>query len=88
MLLGDTFPNFQADSTHGQIDFYSWLGNSWGMLFSHPSDYTPVCTTELSTAAIYNPKFVERNVKLIALSVDSVKDHELWIEVRVIKFSY
>jgi len=78
--LGDTFPNFKAKTTVGDIDFYDWLGDSWGILFSHPADYTPVCTTELGRAANYYPKFVERNVKLIALSVDSVEAHNGWIE--------
>jgi len=80
LRLGDTFPNFKARTTIGEIDLYEWLGDSWGVLFSHPADYTPVCTTELGRAANYMPKFIERGVKIIALSVDSLEDHHGWLE--------
>jgi len=78
--LGDTFPNFKAQTTIGEIDFHEWLGDSWGILFSHPADYTPVCTTELGRAANYMPKFIERGVKIIALSVDNLDSHHGWLE--------
>jgi 1-Cys peroxiredoxin 6 len=78
--LGDTFPNFKAQTTIGDIDFYDWLGDSWGVLFSHPADFTPVCTTELGRAANYMPKFIERGVKIIALSVDNIESHMAWVE--------
>jgi len=80
MRLGDAFPNFKADTTIGKIDFYEWLGDSWGILFSHPADYTPVCTTEIGRAANYYPKFVERGVKMIGLSCDNVESHKGWLE--------
>jgi alkyl hydroperoxide reductase subunit AhpC len=76
--LGDTAPNFTAETTVGKIDFHEWLGDSWGILFSHPKDYTPVCTTELGTVARMKPEFDKRNVKVIGLSVDPLKDHEGW----------
>lgn len=78
--LGDTAPNFQADSTLGNIDFYEYLGDSWGILFSHPADYTPVCTTELGFTTKLKPEFDKRNTKVIALSVDGVEDHQNWIK--------
>ncbi len=78
--LGDIAPNFQADTTLGLIDFYEYLGNDWGVLFSHPADYTPVCTTELGTAAKYKPQFDQRNTKVIALSVDGLDSHFGWID--------
>lgn len=78
--LGDVAPNFRAKTTIGEIDFYDYLGNSWGILFSHPADYTPVCTTELGTTAKYMDKFKERNVKVLALSVDDLESHYKWIE--------
>lgn len=78
--LGDVAPNFRAKTTIGEIDFYDYLGNSWGILFSHPADYTPVCTTELGITAKYMDKFKERNVKVLALSVDDLESHYKWIE--------
>jgi len=78
--LGDTAPNFQADSSAGNIDFYEYLGNSWGILFSHPADYTPVCTTELGYTSKLKSEFDKRNTKVIALSVDGVEDHKNWIK--------
>lgn len=80
LRLGDVFPNFKALTTIGEIDFHEWLGDSWAILFSHPADYTPVCTTELGRAANYMPKFVERGVKLIALSCDNVESHKGWLD--------
>ncbi|XP_007893799.2 peroxiredoxin-6-like [Callorhinchus milii] len=78
ILLGDKFPDFEADTTEGRIHFYDWLGSSWGIIFSHPADYTPVCTTELGRAAKMSKEFEKRNVKMIALSVNSVEDHINW----------
>ena len=77
--LGDTAPDFEQDSSQGTIRFHEWLGNSWGMLFSHPADFTPVCTTELGLTAKNKSRFDARNVKVIALSVDSVESHHRWI---------
>lgn len=77
--LGDIAPDFTALSTEGKINFHRWLGNSWGVLFSHPADYTPVCTTELGTVAKIKSEFDKRNVKVIALSVDGVESHHNWI---------
>ncbi len=77
--LGDTAPNFTSDSTEGTIDFHDWAGDSWVILFSHPADFTPVCTTELGTVAKYAPKFAERNTKTIAVSVDPIEDHRAWV---------
>ncbi len=78
--LGDTAPDFVAESSEGTIKFYEWLNNSWGILFSHPADFTPVCTTELGSVAKFKPEFDKRNVKVIALSVDPVASHALWIK--------
>jgi len=78
--LGDIFPDFTVDSTEGTIKFHEWLGDSWGILFSHPADYTPVCTTELGMAAKMAKEFQKRGVKMIALSIDSVESHEGWIK--------
>ncbi len=78
--LGDKAPNFTAMSTEGEISFYDWLGESWGVLFSHPADYTPVCTTELGTVAKIKSEFDKRNVKVVALSVDGIDSHNGWIK--------
>ncbi|WP_304064297.1 peroxiredoxin [Pedobacter glucosidilyticus] len=79
LRLGDVAPNFKAKTSEGEIDFYEYLGDSWGVLFSHPADYTPVCTTELGRTAALNDEFAKRNVKVMALSVDSVESHKGWI---------
>lgn len=78
--LGDLAPNFKAQTTEGEIDFYEYLGDGWGILFSHPADYTPVCTTELGTTAKYKSEFDKRNVKVMALSVDGLESHFGWIK--------
>lgn len=80
LRLGDIAPNFTQDSSLGQINFYDFLGDSWGILFSHPADYTPVCTTELGFTAKLKDEFSKRDVKAIALSVDSVESHHGWIQ--------
>ena len=79
LRLGDTAPNFVQDSSEGSINFYDFLGDSWGILFSHPADYTPVCTTELGYTAKLKDEFAKRGVKAIALSVDDVESHKGWI---------
>ena len=79
LRLGDTAPNFKATTTAGEIDFYDYLGDSWGVLFSHPADFTPVCTTELGKTALLNGEFAKRNVKVLALSVDPLDKHKSWI---------
>ncbi|NML19312.1 peroxiredoxin [Pseudoflavitalea sp. G-6-1-2] len=79
LRLGDIAPNFRAKTTAGEIDFYEFLGNGWGILFSHPADYTPVCTTELGKTALLQDEFAKRNVKVLAVSVDSLEHHNGWI---------
>lgn len=79
LRLGDVAPNFKATTSIGEIDFYEYLGNGWGVLFSHPADYTPVCTTELGKTALLKYEFEKRNVKVLALSVDPVDKHRGWI---------
>jgi thioredoxin-dependent peroxiredoxin len=78
LRLGDVAPNFKAQTTEGEIDFYEYLGNSWGILFSHPADYTPVCTTELGRTALLKEEFAKRNVKVLAVSVDPLDKHLGW----------
>lgn len=80
LRLGDEAPNFTAETTEGTINFHEWLGNSWGILFSHPKDYTPVCTTELGMMARISEEFKKRNVKVIAVSVDPLDAHKGWIK--------
>lgn len=80
LRLGDAAPNFKAQTTAGEIDFYEYLGNGWGILFSHPADYTPVCTTELGKTALLNEEFAKRNVKVLAVSVDPLDKHEGWVK--------
>jgi alkyl hydroperoxide reductase subunit AhpC len=78
--IGDTAPNFRANSTQGSIDFHEWLEDSWGILFSHPENYTPVCSTELGMVANLKDEFERRNVKTLGLSVDSLESHEIWVK--------
>jgi alkyl hydroperoxide reductase subunit AhpC len=80
LRLGDIAPDFTTETSEGKISFHEWLGNSWGVLFSHPKDYTPVCTTELGMVAKLKSRFDERNVKVIAVSVDPVDSHKGWIK--------
>lgn len=79
LRLGDIAPDFEQDSTHGRIRFHEYLGDSWGVLFSHPADYTPVCTTELGYTALVSGEFAKRNVKVLAVSVDDLESHHGWI---------
>jgi alkyl hydroperoxide reductase subunit AhpC len=78
LRINDTAPNFTAQTTHGKIDFHQWIGDSWAILFSHPKDFTPVCTTELGYMAKIEPEFTKRNAKLIGLSIDPVENHSKW----------
>jgi alkyl hydroperoxide reductase subunit AhpC len=78
LRIGDEAPNFTAQTTQGPIDFHQWIGNQWAVLFSHPKDFTPVCTTELGYMARIKPEFDKRNTRIIGLSVDSVEDHKRW----------
>src|ERR1700730_1698082 len=80
LVLNQTAPDFEADTTRGRINFHDWIGESWAVLFSHPKDFTPVCTTELGYMAKLQPEFERRGVKVIGLSVDAIKDHEAWAD--------
>jgi len=80
LRLGDLAPDFSAETTEGTINFHEWIGDKWAVLFSHPADYTPVCTTELGTASKYKPQFDKRGVKVVALSVDPIASHHGWVK--------
>jgi len=92
LLLGDTVPDFEQDSTEGKISFHEWIGDNWAVLFSHPKDFTPVCTTELGRVAKLKGEFQKRGVKVLATSVDSVEDHHRWLgdieETQGVKVNY
>mgnify|MGYP002629032111 FL=1 len=80
LRINDQAPNFQVDTTQGKIDFHEWIGDGWAVLFSHPKDFTPVCTTELGYMAKIQPEFEKRNTKIIGLSIDPLDDHEKWLQ--------
>ena len=80
LRINDQAPNFQVETTHGKIDFHEWIGDKWAVLFSHPKDFTPVCTTELGYMASIQPEFDKRNTKIIGLSIDPLSDHEKWLK--------
>ncbi|MFT7562246.1 MAG: alkyl hydroperoxide reductase subunit AhpC [Flavobacteriales bacterium] len=80
LRINDQAPNFQVETTQGKIDFHEWIGDGWAVLFSHPKDFTPVCTTELGYMANIQPEFEKRNTKIIALSIDSTDDHDKWLK--------
>ena len=80
LRINDQAPNFQVETTQGNIDFHEWIGDSWAVLFSHPKDFTPVCTTELGYMASIQPEFEKRNTKIIGLSIDPIDDHEKWLK--------
>ena len=80
LRLGDIAPNFKAVTTFGELDFYEYLGDSWGILLSHPADYTPVCTTEIGRTAQLNEEFKKKNVKVLVVSVDPVEEHHGWVK--------
>lgn len=80
LRINDQAPNFSAETTHGTIDFHQWIGDSWAVLFSHPKDFTPVCTTELGYMANMQPEFEKRNTKIIGLSIDSLDEHHAWLK--------
>ncbi|PCJ22263.1 MAG: peroxidase [Gammaproteobacteria bacterium] len=80
LRINDQAPNFQVETTQGKIDFHEWIGDGWAVLFSHPKDFTPVCTTELGYLAKIQPEFEKRNTKVIGLSVDPIEDHKKWLE--------
>lgn len=80
LTIGDTAPDFEAETTEGRINFHDWIGDSWAVLFSHPRDFTPVCTTELGYMALINGEFEKRGVKTIAISVDPIENHEKWFD--------
>lgn len=92
LRLGDTAPDFTAETTEGEINFHEWLGDGWGMIFSHPADFTPVCTTELGTTALLKGEFEKKGVKVIAVSVDDLESHNKWIpdieEVNNVKMNF
>ncbi|NBA85689.1 redoxin domain-containing protein [Emticicia sp. CRIBPO] len=92
LRLGDIAPDFQAETTQGPISFHEWLGNSWGLLFSHPADFTPVCTTELGKTALLKGEFEKKGVKVIAVSVDDLDSHNRWVpdieEVNGVKMNF